>query len=85
MHLLRIGNRERAVASTQMNETSSRSHAVFTILLTQRDLVTQARTRAKVHLVDLAGSERVKQSGAKGETLREAVRTQPVMSPSPSL
>lgn len=74
MHLLQAGNRERAVASTQMNETSSRSHAVFTILLTQRDLVTQAHTRAKVHLVDLAGSERVKQSGAKGETLREAVR-----------
>lgn len=58
-----------------MNETSSRSHAVFTIFLTQRrhDTVTKLDTEkvARVSLVDLAGSERANSSGATGQRLKE--------------
>jgi kinesin family protein 1 len=58
-----------------MNETSSRSHAVFTIFLTQRrhDTITKLDTEkvARVSLVDLAGSERANSSGATGQRLKE--------------
>ncbi|XP_042338914.1 kinesin-like protein KIF1C, partial [Plectropomus leopardus] len=58
-----------------MNETSSRSHAVFTIVFTQkrRDQMTSLDTEkvSKISLVDLAGSERADSSGAKGTRLKE--------------
>jgi kinesin family member 1 len=58
-----------------MNETSSRSHAVFTIFFTQarHDLVTDLITEkvSKISLVDLAGSERADSTGAKGTRLKE--------------
>ncbi|ETE56908.1 hypothetical protein L345_17380, partial [Ophiophagus hannah] len=57
-----------------MNETSSRSHAVFTIVFTQRrhDELTDldAEKVSKISLVDLAGSERADSSGAKGTRLK---------------
>lgn len=65
----------RTVAATNMNETSSRSHAVFTIFFTQQrhdaatDLV--AEKVSKISLVDLAGSERADSTGAKGTRLKE--------------
>uniref|UniRef100_K7FAY6 Kinesin family member 1C n=1 Tax=Pelodiscus sinensis TaxID=13735 RepID=K7FAY6_PELSI len=65
----------RTVAATNMNETSSRSHAVFTIVFTQRrhDELTDLDTEkvSKISLVDLAGSERADSSGAKGMRLKE--------------
>lgn len=65
----------RTVAATNMNETSSRSHAVFTIFFTQRrhDLMTNLTTEkvSKISLVDLAGSERADSTGAKGTRLKE--------------
>ena len=58
-----------------MNETSSRSHAVFTIFFTQQrfDRMTQLTTEkvSKISLVDLAGSERADSTGAKGTRLKE--------------
>ena len=62
------------MASTNMNETSSRSHAVFTIVFTQKrhDLETDLFTEkvSKLSLVDLAGSERADSTGAKGVRLK---------------
>ncbi|KAI9310444.1 hypothetical protein BX666DRAFT_1869635 [Dichotomocladium elegans] len=69
------GNKARTVAATQMNETSSRSHAVFMIFLTQKrlDLVTNTTSEkvARISLVDLAGSERANSTGATGTRLKE--------------
>uniref|UniRef100_A0A8C4YSV1 Kinesin family member 1C n=1 Tax=Gopherus evgoodei TaxID=1825980 RepID=A0A8C4YSV1_9SAUR len=73
--LMDCGNKARTVAATNMNETSSRSHAVFTIVFTQRrhDELTDLDTEkvSKISLVDLAGSERAESSGAKGMRLKE--------------
>jgi hypothetical protein len=68
MTLMDEGNKARTVASTAMNETSSRSHAVFTVILTQKrhDESTKmdGEKVSKVSLVDLAGSERANSTGA---------------------
>ena len=74
-HLMDEGNKARTVAATNMNETSSRSHAVFTLTLTQKrhDVETSMDTEkvAKISLVDLAGSERATSTGATGARLKE--------------
>lgn len=74
-HLMDEGNKARTVAATNMNETSSRSHAVFTLTLTQKrhDEETRMDTEkvAKISLVDLAGSERATSTGATGARLKE--------------
>lgn len=74
-HLMDEGNKARTVAATSMNETSSRSHAVFTLTVTQKrhDVETQMDTEkvAKISLVDLAGSERATSTGATGARLKE--------------
>ncbi|XP_066296373.1 kinesin-like protein KIF1A isoform X21 [Branchiostoma lanceolatum] len=73
--LMDEGNKARTVAATNMNETSSRSHAVFTVVFTQKrhDEMTDLSTEkvAKISLVDLAGSERANATGAKGDRLKE--------------
>ena len=74
-NLMDEGNKARTVAATNMNETSSRSHAVFTLTLTQKrhDVETRMDTEkvAKISLVDLAGSERQTSTGATGARLKE--------------
>ncbi|KAJ9615184.1 hypothetical protein H2200_001258 [Cladophialophora chaetospira] len=74
-NLMDEGNKARTVAATNMNETSSRSHAVFTLTLTQKrhDTETNMDTEkvAKISLVDLAGSERATSTGATGARLKE--------------
>ncbi|KXJ91092.1 kinesin family protein [Microdochium bolleyi] len=74
-NLMDEGNKARTVAATNMNETSSRSHAVFTLMLTQKkmDLETkmEMEKQAKISLVDLAGSERANSTGATGARLKE--------------
>ncbi|XP_047629935.1 kinesin-like protein KIF1A isoform X7 [Phacochoerus africanus] len=73
--LMDSGNKARTVAATNMNETSSRSHAVFNIIFTQKrhDAETSITTEkvSKISLVDLAGSERADSTGAKGTRLKE--------------
>lgn len=74
-HLMDEGNKARTVAATNMNATSSRSHAVFTLTLTQKSVDTETKMEmekvAKISLVDLAGSERATSTGATGARLKE--------------
>ena len=74
-NLMDEGNKARTVAATNMNETSSRSHAVFTLILTQKrhDVETNMQTEkvSRISLVDLAGSERATSTGATGARLKE--------------
>lgn len=74
-NLMDEGNKARTVAATNMNETSSRSHAVFTLTLTQKrhDAETTMDTEkvSRISLVDLAGSERATSTGATGARLKE--------------
>lgn len=74
-NLMDEGNKARTVAATNMNETSSRSHAVFTLVLTQKRFDVQTKLEAekvsRISLVDLAGSERANSTGATGARLKE--------------
>ncbi|KAJ9629644.1 hypothetical protein H2203_002025 [Taxawa tesnikishii (nom. ined.)] len=73
--LMKMGDMNRTVASTKMNDTSSRSHAVFTLTLKQiqHDLSSDSTIErtARMRLVDLAGSERANRTEATGQRLRE--------------
>ncbi|XP_037103976.1 kinesin-like protein KIF16B isoform X2 [Syngnathus acus] len=71
--LMEAGNTKRTTASTGMNDTSSRSHAIFTVNFTQAkfDAEMPSETLSKIHLVDLAGSERADATGAAGVRLKE--------------
>ena len=69
--VVRAGTRLRAVGSTHMNSESSRSHAVFMLML-QQEKPDGSTVRSTLSLVDLAGSERVTRSGATGAAFREA-------------
>ncbi|XP_062513671.1 kinesin-like protein KIF3B [Corticium candelabrum] len=67
------GNKVRKMAATEMNHSSSRSHAVFMIQIEQKDSEADnvQGLRAKINLVDLAGSERADSTGAEGKQLKE--------------
>jgi kinesin family protein 14 len=71
---LALGGRHRATAATNMNATSSRSHAVFTMVVTQttieEDIGEEHSKVSKINLVDLAGSERSDAAGTSGQRLR---------------
>ncbi|XP_062979790.1 kinesin-like protein KIF13B isoform X2 [Elgaria multicarinata webbii] len=73
--LMSEGNKSRTVAATNMNEESSRSHAVFKIILTHTLYDVKSGTSGekvgKLSLVDLAGSERATKTGAAGDRLKE--------------
>ncbi|KAM4617864.1 kinesin-like protein KIF18A [Discoglossus pictus] len=74
LHMLDYGNKNRTQHPTDMNATSSRSHAVFQIYLRQQDKtasINQNVKIAKMCLIDLAGSERASATNAKGDRLRE--------------
>ena len=70
------GNDHRIVGKTNMNEKSSRSHAIFTIYIeTSEQQANRTLIKAgKLNLVDLAGSERQKKTGAEGDRLKEAIK-----------
>ncbi|XP_027526595.1 kinesin-like protein KIF27 isoform X4 [Neopelma chrysocephalum] len=80
--LLESGNAARHTGTTQMNEHSSRSHAIFTISICQKQSAeSQKNTDAaqdliasKFHFVDLAGSERVAKTGNTGERFKESIQ-----------
>ncbi|XP_044515287.1 kinesin-like protein KIFC3 [Gracilinanus agilis] len=67
-----FGHTNRTTEYTNLNEHSSRSHALVIITVRGTDFSTGLRTTGKLNLVDLAGSERVGKSGAEGSRLREA-------------
>ena len=80
LRYLEEGCLARTTGSTMMNETSSRSHAIFTLLLEQRlplpgdDSAGRVELRtAKFHFVDLAGSERAKKTMATGQRMKEGI------------
>jgi kinesin family protein 5 len=70
--VMRRGGTSRAVASTNMNQESSRSHSIFVITITQKNVETGSAKSGQLFLVDLAGSEKVGKTGASGQTLEEA-------------
>ncbi|XP_060236549.1 kinesin-like protein KIF27 isoform X2 [Meriones unguiculatus] len=84
MSLLEVGNAARHTSTTQMNEHSSRSHAIFTISVCQVEKSTEAAEGgewysrrhivSKFHFVDLAGSERVTKTGNTGERFKESIQ-----------
>ncbi|KAI8846602.1 P-loop containing nucleoside triphosphate hydrolase protein [Chytridium lagenaria] len=69
---MRRGQDARVVASTNMNAESSRSHSIFVIQVSQKNLKDGSMRTGKLYLVDLAGSEKVGKTGATGQTLEEA-------------
>jgi kinesin family protein 3/17 len=75
--IMSVGNRNRSVGATNMNEQSSRSHAIFSICIECSDRGPDGAQRlraGKLHLVDLAGSERQSKTGATGIRLKEATK-----------
>jgi kinesin family protein 5 len=70
--VMRRGGNARAVAATNMNQESSRSHSIFVITITQKNVETGSAKSGQLFLVDLAGSEKVGKTGATGQTLEEA-------------
>ncbi|KAF5751772.1 putative calmodulin binding protein [Tripterygium wilfordii] len=71
-NIIQKGSERRHTSGTQMNEESSRSHLVLSIVIESTNLQTQSVARGKLSFVDLAGSERVKKSGSAGSQLKEA-------------
>ncbi|BFZ55143.1 hypothetical protein PYCC9005_002182 [Savitreella phatthalungensis] len=70
--VLSQGGASRAVSSTNMNTESSRSHSIFVVTITQKNVETGSAKMGQLNLVDLAGSEKVGKTGASGQTLEEA-------------
>ncbi|KAB5534879.1 hypothetical protein DKX38_017965 [Salix brachista] len=70
--IIQRGSDQRHISGTQMNEESSRSHLILSIVIESTNLQTQSVARGKLSFVDLAGSERVKKSGSSGSQLKEA-------------
>ncbi|KAG0303813.1 hypothetical protein BGZ97_001740, partial [Linnemannia gamsii] len=70
--VMRRGGNSRMVAYTNMNAESSRSHSIFVVTISQKNLVDGSVKSGKLYLVDLAGSEKVGKTGASGQTLEEA-------------
>uniref|UniRef100_A0A0K0D2C6 Kinesin-like protein n=1 Tax=Angiostrongylus cantonensis TaxID=6313 RepID=A0A0K0D2C6_ANGCA len=86
VEILKNGALNRTVAATNMNEQSSRSHAIFSLHIKQQRVVPSSGDgaspnqeiemevlSAKFHFVDLAGSERLKRTGATGDRAREGI------------
>ncbi|ORE22387.1 kinesin-domain-containing protein, partial [Rhizopus microsporus] len=83
LHYLEQGAQNRATGATDMNEKSSRSHAIFSVTLRQEKAVGQSVrkptqsewiiTTSKFHFVDLAGSERLKRTAAEGGRRKEGI------------
>ncbi|KAK9284824.1 hypothetical protein L1049_024001 [Liquidambar formosana] len=70
--IIQRGSEQRHTSGTQMNEESSRSHLILSVVIESTNLQTQSVARGKLSFVDLAGSERVKKSGSSGNQLKEA-------------
>lgn len=78
LEYLYSGSKNRLTASTNMNSTSSRSHAVFTVTIDQKIQSSAGddphSISSKLTFVDLAGSERIKRTGADGQRMKEGIQ-----------
>ncbi|XP_074719595.1 kinesin-like protein KIF6 [Strix uralensis] len=72
LNLLFLGDTNRMIAETPMNQASTRSHCIFTIHISSKEPGSATIRHSKLHLVDLAGSERVAKTGVGGHLLTEA-------------
>ncbi|XP_032299123.1 kinesin-like protein KIF6 isoform X2 [Coturnix japonica] len=72
LNLLFLGDTNRMIAETPMNQASTRSHCIFTIHISSKEPGSPTIRHSKLHLVDLAGSERVAKTGVGGHLLTEA-------------
>lgn len=75
--LLKFGNANRSVGATNMNEHSSRSHAIFIVTVECASVGLDGESHIRVgrlNLVDLAGSERQTKTGSSGERFKEATK-----------
>lgn len=66
------GHKNRAKATTDLNTSSSRSHALLCVRVEGGNQTTNTQTKGKLYLIDLAGSENVEKSGVNGQRLKEA-------------
>merc|ERR1711871_149142 len=75
-HVMQAGKKNRSVGATLMNQASSRSHSIFTIIIecAESDKRGDHIRVGKLNLVDLAGSERQSKTGATGDRLKEATK-----------
>ncbi|XP_036405439.1 kinesin-like protein KIF3C isoform X2 [Megalops cyprinoides] len=76
-HVMNVGNQTRSIGFTNMNEHSSRSHAIFVITVECSEMGPDGENHirvGKLNLVDLAGSERQSKTGVQGERLKEATK-----------
>lgn len=72
LNLLFIGDTNRAVCETPMNDVSTRSHCIFIVQVEKGSHDSDIRTTSKIHLVDLSGSERIGKTGVEGKLSEEA-------------
>ncbi|CAE1302445.1 KIFC2_3 [Acanthosepion pharaonis] len=72
MEVCASGHKNRAKATTNLNTSSSRSHALLCVRVEGGNQTTNTQTKGKLYLIDLAGSENVEKSGVNGQRLKEA-------------
>ena len=73
MKIFHMGLNKKKIASTKMNENSSRSHTIFTVYLMKKKHNNKSEYQfSKINLVDLAGSENINRSGSMNQRAKEA-------------
>jgi kinesin family protein 22 len=74
--LYSVASARRSTASTKLNDTSSRSHAILTITVSTEDTSTGKILEGKLSLIDLAGSENNKRTGNEhnSERMKESIK-----------
>lgn len=77
---MKTGNKNRTTGATNMNEHSSRSHAIFQIVVEMAEADKKGVKVGKLNLIDLAGSERQSKTGATGDRLKEATKINKALS-----
>lgn len=74
LRAMMLGNKNRTTGATNMNEHSSRSHAIFQIVIEMAEHQSKSVKVGKLNLIDLAGSERQAKTGSTGERFKEATK-----------